>query len=217
MPTVRVNWQQLKGRQLETTTGACFTVVRVTAAHLTIRPHRGSRHYALSIPGELERGVAVYAGTTVFPTPAELRLIGIRPILTSYAWGVLKAVLVDGIGLQALRRVTLKDFAGLWHFTELPDLDEAYLKAGLGPPSMQLHAPASKHLWGEYQIGLSAGSLQGDLREFGGELVVVFGYSGTDEIDQVSGGGWIRLLDADTLEGEYLGNVGRFTATRKQE
>lgn len=115
-----------------------------------------------------------------------------------------------------MRRVTLKDFAGLWHFTELPDLDEAYLKAGLGPPSMQLHAPASKHLWGEYQIGLSADSLQGDLREFGDELVVVFGYSGMDEIDPVSGGGWIRLLDADTLEGEYLGNVGRFTATRKQ-
>ncbi len=44
MPTVRVNWQQLKGRQLETTTGAYFTVVRVTAAHLTIRPRRGSRN-----------------------------------------------------------------------------------------------------------------------------------------------------------------------------
>jgi hypothetical protein len=216
MPTVRVNWQQLKGCQLETTTGAYFTVVRVTATHVTIRPQRGSRNYALSIPGELERGVAVYAGAPVFPTPAAMRLIGVRPILTSYAWGVLKAVLVDGIGLQTIRKVALKDFAGLWHFTEMPDLDEAYLKAGLGPPSMQLHAPASKRLWGQYQIGLSAGSLQGNLREFGGEPVVIFGYAGMDEMEPVSGGGWLRLLDADTLEGEFMESVGRFNARREQ-
>jgi len=50
MPTVRVNWQQLKGHQLETITGAYFTVVRVTATNVTIRPQRGSRNYALSIP-----------------------------------------------------------------------------------------------------------------------------------------------------------------------
>lgn len=216
MPTVRVNWQQLKGRQLETTTGAYFTVVRVTATHVTIRPQRGSRNYALSIPGELERGVAVYAGAPVFPAPVELRLIGVRPVLTSYAWGVLKAVLVDGIGLQTIRKIGLKDFAGLWHFTEMPDLGEAYLKAGLGPPSMQLHAPASKRLWGQYQIGLSVGSLQGNLREFGGEQVVIFGYVGMDEMEPVSGGSWMRLLNADTLEGEFMENVGRFTARREQ-
>jgi hypothetical protein len=216
MPTVRVNWQQLKGRQLETTTGAYFAVVRVTATHVTIRPQRGSRNYALSIPSELERGVAVYAGAPVFPTPAAMRLIGVRPILTSYAWGVLKAVLVDGIGLQVIQKVALKDFAGLWHITEIPDMDEAYLKEGLGPPSMQIHAPVSKHLWGQYQIGLSAGSLQGHLREFGGEQVVIFGYTGMDEMDPVNGGGWMRVLDADTVEGEFMDNVGRFTARRKK-
>ena len=216
MPTVCVNWQQLKGRQLETTTGAYFTVVRVTATHVTIRPRRGSRNYALSISGELERSVAVYAGAPVFLTPAELRLIGVRPILTSYAWGILKAVLVDGIDLQAIQKVALKDFAGLWHLTEMPDMDEDYLKAGLGPPSLQLHAPASKHLWGQYQIGPSAGSLQGGLREFGGEQVVVFGYTGMNEMKPASGGGWLRLLDADTLEGEFMENVGRFTARGEQ-
>ena len=112
MPAVRVDWQQLKGRQLETTTGAYFAVVRVTDTYVTIRPQRGSRNYALSIPGELERGVAVYAGTPIFPKPAELGRIGIRPILASYAWGVLKAVLVDGIGLHAVPKIRLKDFAG---------------------------------------------------------------------------------------------------------
>lgn len=79
-------------------------------------------------------------------------------------------------------------------------MGEDYLKSGPGPPSMQLHAPASKYLWGEYQIGLSAGSLQGDLRNFGGEPVVLFGYAGMDEMEPVNGSGWIRLLDADTVE-----------------
>src|SRR5207245_2792248 len=110
---------------LETTTGAHFAVVRVTDTHVTVRPQRGARNYALSIPGELERGVAVYAGTPVFPTPAELGRIGIRPILASYAWGVLKAVLVDGIGLRAVPRIVLKDFAGAWAITEAPSLGKA--------------------------------------------------------------------------------------------
>ncbi len=53
MPTVRVNWQQLKDRQLKTATGAYFNVVRVSATHVIVRPQRGTRNYALSIPGEL--------------------------------------------------------------------------------------------------------------------------------------------------------------------
>jgi hypothetical protein len=39
---------------------------------------------------------------------------------------------------------------------------------------------------------------------------------GKDEMEPVSGGGWTRLLDADTLEGEFMENVGRFTAKREQ-
>lgn len=215
MPTVRVNWQQLKGCQLATTTGAYFTVVRVTATHVTIRPQRGSHNYALSIPGELERGVAVYASTLAFPAPAELRFIGVRPILASYAWGILKAVLVDGIGLQTLHKAKLKDFAGLWQIADMADMDEAYLEEGLGEPSMQIQASASSHyLRGQYQVGLSVGRLEGELREFGGEQVIIFGYEGMDEMGPVSGGGWLRLIDLETLEGEFMGVLGRFTANR---
>ena len=73
----------------------------------------------------------------------------------------------------------------------------------------------STGLWGEYEIGLSSGAIDGDLREFGGEPVVVFGYDGVDEMDPSSGGGWLQLLDSGTLEGEFMGALGRFSARRK--
>jgi hypothetical protein len=48
---------------------------------------------------------------------------------------------------------------------------------------------AGNGLWGEYVIGLSSGGIDGDLREFGGEMVVIFGYDGVDEMDPTSAGG----------------------------
>ncbi len=214
MPTVRVNWPQLQGCQLETVTGARFRVVRVTKKHVTIRPERGTRTYALSIPDELERGVAVYARLPALPPPAELSHIGVRPILLSYAWGVLKAVLIDGLGARTVSESRPQDFAGVWQITDLLDLDESYVEEEDESPSLQLWAPTRGNIWGNYQMGLSNGSLSGDAREFGGELILVFGYEGVDEMEPASGGGWLRLLDQATLEGEFMGALGRFTARR---
>jgi hypothetical protein len=216
MPTVRVNWQELKGRQLETIWGARFTVVRVTNKHVTIRPERGRRTYTLSIPDELERGVAVYAGVPVLPPPAELSHIGVRPILLSYVWGVLKAVLVDGLGARTIGEIRREDFEGFWQITGLPDMDESYVEEGDGAPEVQIWAPTRGSMWGSYQIGLSNGSLHGDTRDFGGELILVFGYEGTDEMEPASGGGWMRLIGRETLEGEFIGTLGRFTAEREK-
>jgi hypothetical protein len=36
-----------------------------------------------------------------------------------------------------------------------------------------------------------------------------------DEMDPVDGAGWIRQTGPDTLEGEFLGVLGRFRAQRK--
>ena len=216
MPTGRVNWQELKGRQLETITGARFTVVRVSNKRVTIRPERGTRTYALSVPDELERGVAIYAGVPVLPPPAELSHIGVRPILLSYVWGVLKAVLVDGLGARTVGESRREDFEGSWQITGLPDMDESYVEEGEGAPGVQIWVPTRGNIWGSYQIGLSNGSLHGDTREFGGELILVFSYEGTDEMEPASGGGWMRLIDRETLEGEFIGTLGRFTAGREK-
>ncbi len=67
-----MDWQQLQGRTFPTTTGARFTVVRVTGKSVTIRPERGTRAYAISTQSELERVLDDYAAGRFFPTPAEL-------------------------------------------------------------------------------------------------------------------------------------------------
>ncbi len=83
-------------------------------------------------------------------------------------------------------------------------------------PDIRLRAPrGGSGLWGEYAIGLSSGSIEGDLREFGGEPVVIFGYNGVDEMDPSVGGGWLQLLESGALEGEFMGTLGRFRAARK--
>ncbi len=217
MATIKVTWNELVGRQLQTATGAPFKVVRVSATHVAVRPQRGTRDYALSISRELEPAVAVYAAGNL-PAPADLRRLGVRPVLTSYAWGILKAVLQDRIGVRTVRRAKLKDFAGTWVITGMADMGDDYWDGEPEEPVIRLQiSRGGQGLWGEYLIGLSSGDIDGDLREFGGEIVVVFGYDGVDEMDPASGGGWLQLLDAlrGTLEGEFMGALGRFTAQRQ--
>ena len=212
---VKVNWTDLIDRQLQTATGAPFTVVRVSATHVAIRPKGGRRDYALSIPRELEPAVGVYAAGNL-PAPGELRRLGVRPVLTSYAWGILKAVVQDRIGVRAVARAKLKDFVGTWVITDMADMGDEYWADQQGEPYMRLEVPRGEAgLWGEFEIGLSSGSIEGDPREFGGEPVVIFGYDGMDEMDPSSGGGWLQLLESGTLEGEFMGPLGRFSAKRK--
>ena len=214
-PSVRIDWAVLDGLTLQTTTGAKFKVVRVTATYVTVRPEKGHRDYALSIARELEPAVAVFSEAKRLPIPSDLRLLGVRPILTSYAWGILKAVVVDRIGLRTVRRVTLRDFAGVWKITGMSEMGSEYWEDGESEPAMTIRSGSSlAGVSGEYDIGLSSGSIDGDLREFGGEQVVIFGFEGMDEMDQVSGRGWMRWADQDTLEGEFMGVLGPFTAVR---
>jgi len=216
MATVSVIWSELMGRQLQTATGALFKVVRVSATHVAVRPQRGTRDYALSISRELEPAVAVYAAGNL-PPPAQLAHLGIRPVLLSYAWGVLKAVVQDKIGVRAVvRGARLKDFAGAWVITGMEEMGDDYWDGEPEESVIRLAVSRGEHgLWGEYVIGLSSGGIDGDLRQFGGETVVVFGYDGVDEMDPASGGGWLQLLESGALEGEFMGPLGRFTARRQ--
>lgn len=215
MATVRVIWTDLVGRQLQTTTGAPFKVVRVSATHVAVRPQRGTRDYALSISQELEPAVAIYAAGNL-PPPAELAHLGIRPVLLSYAWGILKAVVQDRIGVRAVRRANLKDFAGTWVITGMDEMGDDYWDGEPEKSIIRLQVSRGEQgLWGEFVIGLSSGGIEGDLREFGGETVIIFGYDGVDEMDPTSGGGWLQLLENGALEGEFMGALGRFTAQRQ--
>ena len=101
---------------------------------------------------------------------------------------------------------------GRWRITSMPEMED-YLKLGDEPPLIQIRATGYGRLYGEYSFGLSGGSLDGEIREFGGERIFLFGYEGSDEMDAASGAGWARLTDRDHLEGEFL-NYGPFTARR---
>lgn len=215
MPNIRVNWNELNGRELKTVTGIPFKVVRVSATHVAIRPRHGARDYALSIARELEPAVSAYAESRRLPIPADLQILGVREVLLSYAWGILQAVVIDRIGLRIVRQWRPGDFAGEWRITSLPEMGNAYAALGQPEPALSIqYLPGQTGFSGKFDIGLSSGSVAGDLREFGGESIVIFGFEGMDELEPVHGGGWLRLSDTDALEGEFIGGLGPFTAVR---
>ena len=118
--------------------------------------------------------------------------------------------------MRAVRRAKFKDFAGVWVITGMAEMGDEYWRDEPEEPIIRLQVSRyGQGLHGEYVIGLSSGSIDGDLREFGGETVVVFGYDGVDEMDPTSGGGWLQLLENGTLEGEFMGALGRFAARRQ--
>lgn len=110
---------------------------------------------------------------------------------------------------------TYKELAGHWAIISMDEFDDDYFDMGNERPHLVLEKPDKfQNIRGEYVIGLSNGEIDGALREFGGETLVIFGYDGMDEMDPDSGGGWMRLTGANTLEGEFVGGLGRFVAQR---
>jgi hypothetical protein len=210
------DWQQLQGRTFQTTTGARFTVVRVTAKNVTIRPEQGTRNYAISIQNELERVLDDYATGRFLPSPAELLRNGVRAVPSSYAWGILHALLTERPEVRSIA-ARAQDFAGPWRIIELSELDEDYFGESDEPPFVRIQRAKHGQLLGEYHFGLSDGKLDGEVRAFGEESVFLFGFEGTDEMDQVNGAGWAQLHDRDELVGEFIGTYGRFTAKRERD
>jgi hypothetical protein len=107
-----------------------------------------------------------------------------------------------------------RKFAGEWRIVELPEMGDDYMEEGEGKPYVRLKARYEDTVNGEYECGLSNGMIDGAVRSFGGEHIVVFGFEGADEMDPVSGGGWMRLRGDGLLEGEFVNNLGRFVAKK---
>lgn len=118
-------------------------------------------------------------------------------------------------GLHKRPKRSATTMTGHWDITEMDEFDEDYFDLGEEKPYLSLTSSGTEDVRGEYAIGLSTGSLDGALRQFGDETIYIFGYAGMDEMDPVDGAGWIRLAGPDTLEGEFLGVLGRFQARRK--
>jgi hypothetical protein len=214
MPGRGVDWKRLNGRVFHTTTGARFSVVHVTAKNLLVRPEGGRRNYDLSIHNELERGIEAYSAGRFFPSPTQLLEIGVRSVRTSYVWGVLHQLLIQDQSTTRVEAARTKDFVGYWQVTELSELDQDYFDESDELPFVSIRVFANERVYGDYHFGLSNGQLDGQLREFGGEAVLLFGYEGSDEMDPANGAGWAQLESRDRLVGEFI-EYGRFTAVRK--
>jgi hypothetical protein len=206
-----IDWPRLKGQTLQTISGTLFTVVRVTDKYVTVRPESGTHNYALLIVQELEPNVANFAATGQLPKPAELARLGVRSIMTSYAWGVLHAVLVQDMAQVVCLPIVDTDFAGVWRIIDLPALGPGYFEPEAGTPWLRIGEPNRGRLRGDYRIGLEEGALTGRLRTFGGERIWVFQYDGVEGGSDY-GCGWARLLSPTALEGEFIDGVGRFVA-----
>lgn len=111
-------------------------------------------------------------------------------------------------------KTMFRKFNGEWRIVELLDMTDDYVELGQRKPYIRISVSADGNVSGEYECGLSSGNIDGGVREFGGETQIVFGFEGSDEMDQVSGGGWAQLRDDGKLEGEFVNNLGRFVARR---
>ena len=107
-----------------------------------------------------------------------------------------------------------RKFAGEWRIIEMPDMGDDYIEEGEGKPYIRLKARYEDVVDGEYECGLSNGMIDGAVRSFGGEHILVFGFEGADAMDPASGGGWMRLRDDGLMEGEFVNNLGQFVARR---
>ena len=210
-----IDWNQLKGRGFRTITGTRFMVVKVTAKNLLIQPEGSRRNYDLSIHNELERGIEAYSAGRFFPAPSDLLTIGVRAVRTSYVWGVLRQVLIQDDLPIKVDATQAKNFIGDWQITELSDLDQSYIDESDELPYISIRTSAHEQVYGDYHFGLSDGHLGGQVREFNGLAVLLFGYDGSDEMDPANGAGWAQLQSQDRLVGEFLGVYGRFIATRE--
>lgn len=85
-------------------------------------------------------------------------------------------------------------FVGTWHVTEMVLGDEDYVDT-----ERQAFAKIRPDDAGEFQFGLVRGMLDGYLEGEPPEQRFAFTWDGGDEMDPVSGSGWMRLTGRDEV------------------
>ena len=99
-------------------------------------------------------------------------------------------------------------FVGVWHITEMEMWDEDYFNM-----ETQAYIQIKQNGLGEFQFGLVSGQIDGDIVDYDGEERFEFTWDGSDELDPVSGSGWLRIVGDDMADGKikiHLGDSSRF-------
>ena len=105
-------------------------------------------------------------------------------------------------------------FVGIWHIYEMEMWDEDYCNM-----EVQAFIDVRKNDVGNFQFGLVSGYLGGFVEMEDGKERFFFSWEGQDEMDPVSGMGWLRLAGEDAVEGLtflHMGDKSDFRARRAQ-
>lgn len=94
-------------------------------------------------------------------------------------------------------------FTGLWHIREMELWDEDYFNM-----EVQAYIEVDERANGNFQFGLVAGHMSGEIVQDERGEILEFTWEGNDECDEASGSGWLKLKDTDTLEGKIKLHYG---------
>ena len=110
------------------------------------------------------------------------------------------------------KKKSLGKFVGLWHITEMEMWDADYINM-----ERQAYLEIKSDGLGDFQFGLVTGQIDGEVELPGNTERFFFTWDGNDELDPVSGAGWINLRGADKIIGKikiHLGDSSEFEGVK---
>ena len=103
------------------------------------------------------------------------------------------------------------EFIGTWHIYEMELWDSDYFNMEL-----QAYIDIKSNNLGNFQFGLVSGYLDGYIEDEFGKEYFVFTWEGQDEMEPVTGSGWMKLIDKNEIVGSiklHLGDRSGFRAS----
>lgn len=110
------------------------------------------------------------------------------------------------------KKKLLSKFVGLWHITEMEMWDAKYFNM-----ERQAYLQVNSDGLGNFQFGLVVGQIDGEVEISGNNERFSFTWDGSDELDPVSGSGWISLHGIETIIGKikiHLGDSSEFNGVK---
>jgi hypothetical protein len=104
------------------------------------------------------------------------------------------------------------DMTGTWHITEMEMWDENYINL-----EQQAYIRIRESGGGDFQFGLVSGVIDGYVETLDSGARFSFTWEGSDEMDPVSGSGWLRPVGDGEAEGMikfHMGDRSRLSAQR---
>jgi hypothetical protein len=106
------------------------------------------------------------------------------------------------------------NFTGTWIITEMEMWDAEYINM-----EVQAHIRIGVDGLGNFQFGLVSGEIDGEVIKLGNVKRFEFTWEGQDEMDPVSGSGWLKSTGQNRGEGSikiHLGDSSAFKAVRAE-